>query len=292
MDNSRFSLMTLNFRRELVRKTMIVEDVLRLAADEQIPCVDILGVQKREVPAYQAAMASTGAKVFCYISTLSLFSGKASLQKALDNSMRVAKDLGAELFMIVPYYPVIDNRKAQKYGRQKTLAQLVSGFALAVEKGKEYGLKVCFETTPQEDVRLSGIEDCRYVLERVSGLGLVFDTANMLPHGDDTLAYYEALKDYIVHVHLKDVALNEAPGSLFPDERAADGRRMRCVPFGEGVIPVREVYQRMLSDGYAGRFAIEYTRPKAGACTAEEHRINLEKHLMALEPSWQRRRGI
>ena len=81
--------------------------------------------------------------------------------------MRVAKDLGAEFFMIVPYYPVIDNRKAQKSGKQKTLDQLVSGFALAVEKGKEYGLKVCFETTPQEDIRLSGIEDCRYVLVRV-----------------------------------------------------------------------------------------------------------------------------
>ena len=34
------------------------------------------------------------------------------------------------------------------------------------------------------------------MLERVPGLGLVFDTANMLPHGDDTLTYYEALKEH------------------------------------------------------------------------------------------------
>lgn len=283
MDNSHFSLMTLNLRRELTKKIMTVEDTLRLAANEQIPCVDILGVQGRAIPAYQFAMAKTGVKVCCYISTLSLFSGEKSLRKSLEKNMNVARELGAALFMIVPYYPVLDNHKARKNGRQWTLDQLVSGFALAVEKGKEYGLKVCFETTPQEDIRLSGIEDCRYVLERVPGLGLVFDTANMLPHGDDTLAYYEALKEYIVHVHLKDVALSEAPRSLFPDERAADGRRMRCVPFGEGVIPVKEIYHRMLADGYTGHFAIEYARPKLELCTTEEHRQNLEKHLVALE---------
>ena len=55
MDNSRFSLMTLNLRRELSKKALTVEDALRLAANEQIPYVDILGVQGREVWAYQAA---------------------------------------------------------------------------------------------------------------------------------------------------------------------------------------------------------------------------------------------
>ena len=282
MDNSRFSLMTLNFRRELVRKTMTVEDVLRLAADEQIPYVDILALDRKAIPAYQSAMAKTGVKLCCYISTISLFPGEASQRKSLGKNMSAARELGAALFMIVPYYPILDNRKARKNGRQWTLDRLVSGFALAVEKGKEYGLKVCFETTPQEDIRLSGIEDCRYVLERVPGLGLVFDTANMLPHGDDTLTYYEALKEHIVHVHLKDVALSEAPRSIFPDERTADGRRMQCVPFGEGVIPVTEVYLRMLADGYTGCFAIEYARPKHELCTAEEHRENLARHLAAL----------
>ena len=282
MDNSHFSLMTLNLRHDLTKKTMSVEDTLLLAANEQIPFVDILGVQDRAIPAYQSAMAKTGVKVCCYISTLSLFSGEKSIRKALDRNMSAAKALGAKFFMIVPYYPILDNRKAQRNGRHWTLDQLVSGFALAVEKGQEHGLKVCFETTPQEDIRLSGIEDCRYVLEHVQGLGLVFDTANMLPHGDDTLSYYEALKEYIIHVHLKDVALSKAQRSFFPDERSADGRCMQCVTFGEGVIPVKEVYLRMLADGYTGRFAIEYARPKNGSCTMEDHQQNLKRHLAAL----------
>lgn len=117
------------------------------------------------------------------------------------------------------------------------------------------------------------------MLDRVPQLGLVFDTANMLPHGDETLAAYEALKDRIIHVHLKDVALlNERP-SLFQREVAADGRLMKATLFGQGVIPVKEVYDRMVADGYTGTFAIEYIRPKEAYCSCQEHSDHLRSFL-------------
>lgn len=275
--------MTLYMEQELRKRKLSVSDVLKIAAADGIPSVDVIGVSGKAIRAYQTAMQQTGVGVYCYISYVSMFRSEASILKTLDRTMQNAKALGAKLNMIVPYLPIIDNRKACKLGRDRTLNKLVDGFRLAVRKGREYGLTVCFETTPQEDIRLSGIEDCRFVLERVPELGLVFDTANMLPHGDETLAYYEALKAHIVHVHLKDVALTEAEPSIFPDERTADGKRMQCAVFGEGVIPVREVYRRMIADGYKGRFAIEYMRPKRGDCTADEHTICLEKHLTAIQ---------
>lgn len=110
-------------------------------------------------------------------------------------------------------------------------------------------------------------------------MGLVFDTANMLPHGDDPLESYEALKDRIVHVHLKDVALVNAKPSLIEPEVAADGRLMRGTVFGNGAIPVKEIYDRMRADGYSGTFAIEYIRPKADCCSLQAHESHLNAYI-------------
>ena len=283
MGNERFSLMTMNLAKELIRGSMTVEDTLRLAAEEGIPYVDVIRVSPKELGVYQKAMTATGVKVYCYICYVSLFSEEKTIRKALEKELCIARSLQAKKVMIVPYYPVVDHRKAKKLGREQTLETLVRGFQIAVAMGREYGLDVCFETTPQEDIRLSGTEDCRYVLERVPGLGLVLDTANMLPHGDEPLTAYEALKKYIVHVHLKDVTLHKARPSPFPDERSADGRRMQLVAIGDGVIPVREIYRRMLVEGYEGVFSIEYARPKNGICTLQEHAEQIKKHLSLLK---------
>lgn len=274
-----FSLMTFGLTKELVRKTMSVQDTLQLAANAGAKYVDLRWVVAKSVPEYQTAMQATGVKVCCYISAFSFFGKEKAICAALDRDMAVARDLGAKLFMIVPYNQFFDCRKARKLGRDRVLALMVRGFQLAVEKGKEYDLEVCFETTPDEVIRLSGTEDCRYVLDHVPGLGLAFDTANMLPNGDDTLSAYEALKDRIVHVHLKDVVLVEAKPSIFENEVAADGRLMRGTVFGKGVVPVKEVFDRMCADGYNGVFAIEYIRPKNEICSLQDHESHLKSYL-------------
>lgn len=77
--------------------------------------------------------------------------------------------------------------------------------------------------------------------------------------------------------------LVNAKPSLFEPEMAADGRLMRGTVFGKGVIPVKEIYERMRADGYSGTFAIEYIRPKSGCCSLQEHKAHLKsyiKHLM------------
>ncbi|WP_165860266.1 sugar phosphate isomerase/epimerase family protein [Ruthenibacterium lactatiformans] len=283
MEGKRLSLMTFNFSKDYHKKTMTVQDSLMLAADEGIPYVDVMRADAKSASEYRKAMAATGVQIYCYISCISFFAKKQAICAALDRDMAVAKSLKAKSFMIVPYYMMIDNPKAKRLGRERVLELMVSGFRMAVEKGNEYGLKVCFETTPAEEIRLSGTEDCKYVLERVPGLGLVFDTANMLPHGDETLAACEMLREFIVHVHLKDVALAKPKFSLLPDERTADGRLMKGTVFGQGVIPVGEIYERMKQSGYTGVFAIEYIHPDNRACTLSEHKSELAKYLTYLD---------
>lgn len=280
MNRSRLSLMTFNLEKDIKRGTMTIRDTAQMAANAGIPFIDVMRTGEKSLTEYQNALKETDVKVYCYISCVSFFAKDVAIGTALERDMRVAEKLGAVLFMIVPYYPIIDNRKAKKMGRDKTLKQLIRGFRIAVEQGKKHDLKVCFETTPVEELHLSGTEDCRYVLDHVAELGLVFDTANMLPHGDETMEAYEALKDRIVHVHLKDVILTESKPSLFfPEERAADGRLMKGTRFGRGIIPIRDLYERMIKDGYTGIFAIEYMRPDRKPCTLKVHEAELEHYL-------------
>ncbi len=282
MSREKFSLMTFSMAQDLARKTMTIEDTLKMAADSGIPCVDVMRVSTKKVSEYRAAIERTGAGVHCYIAVVSFFDKVERIAINLEKEFEVAASLGAKLFMIVPFYAVIDEKKAKKLGREQVRQCMARGFRIAVEKGKKFGLQVCFETTPQDALCLSGTEDCKWMLKQVPGLGLVFDTANMLPHGDDPLESYELLKEHMIHVHLKDVALEEPRFSLFPKEHTQDGMVMQATVFGEGVIPVRELYDRMRKDGYDGHFAIEYIHPAGGPMTLSQNSEHLQRYMYAL----------
>ena len=279
---SSLSLMTFSLAQDLMRKTMSIEDTLRLAKKAGLPCVDVMRVKPALIPEYTKAVEKTGVHVYCYIAVVSFFEKPAAIQKNLEKELQTAKSLSAKLFMIVPYYYLVDEKRAKKLGREKTRQQMKKGFQMAVEAGKRFGLTVCFETTPQDDLCLSGTEDCRWMLQQVLGLGLVFDTANMLPHGDDPVEAYEALKDYIVHVHLKDVSLKKRRFSMLPQEVTDDGRVMEVTTLGQGTIPITQLYKRMQEGGYSGYYAIEYAHPKGGPLEINQHSEHLQQYLCAL----------
>ena len=276
LEKSRLSLMTFSLAPELMTGKLKTADTLCLAAEAGVSFVDLMNISAGSIPGYLSAMAATGVSVNCYIASISFFSSDEKLRKTLEREMGIADALRARFFMIVPYALPTELLKAKKLGKERVREHLITGFRTAVEEGKRRGLTVCFETTPHDELALSSSEDCAAVLNAVEDLGLVFDTANMLPAGEPPLQSYERLKDRICYVHLKDVLLTRG-GSRFFDELTADGRRMHCCLWGEGEIPLTELYERMLRDGYTGRFAIEYARP-SGLKGYEEHLEQLQAH--------------
>lgn len=95
------------------------------------------------------------------------------------------------------------------------------------------------------------------LIEEVPGLKLVFDTGNPVFQRDrskpepypwqDPMEFFQAVKDHIVHVHIKD-CLNPPEGSNEPE---------RYTFPGEGQAKVPEILAALKEMGYTGAYAIE-----------------------------------
>lgn len=269
-DKSRMSLMTFPMLVDIALGSISIEDSMLVAKENGVPYIDVMRVGKKDIAKYRAAMKETGVRVYTYIASISFISSLASRNGSIRKNLETASALGAKYMMIVPY-SATTRKKAQRLGPDRVKELMIEGFSEATRIGKEYDIRICVETTPHDISRLSGTQDCLDILNAVPELDFVFDTANMLPHGDEPLDAYEKLKGRIAHVHLKDVALIEQKRVSSFAERSADGRVMKCVVWGRGVIPVQELYERMLADGYSGCFAIEYAHPDAMRCRVDEH---------------------
>lgn len=95
------------------------------------------------------------------------------------------------------------------------------------------------------------------LIEEVPGMKLIFDTGNPIFQLDrsqaepypwqDPLEFYEAVKDHVAHVHIKD-CLNPLAGSTEPE---------RYTMPGEGQAHLPELLARLDTNNYAGAFSIE-----------------------------------
>ncbi len=86
-------------------------------------------------------------------------------------------------------------------------------------------------------------EGCLDILKQFAGehFKAVFDFANFVQAGQNTLEAYERLKPYIAYIHVKD--------ALFEDGSV--------VPAGQGDGSVAEILGRLKGDGYSGYLSIE-----------------------------------
>lgn len=288
MNLEKFSLMIFPFAVEKKIGVLSIDDIFRLAHECGLCYVDTMRVKKKEVPRYLEAIKKNHVKIYCHIENISFFASKNTIQKNIISKIMIAKELGAEKLMIVPYIPIIDTYKAGKLQRQDIMEKLYDGFFMAVNEAKKAGVKVCFETTPQEVIKLSGTDDCQELLDKISELQLVFDTANMLPHGDEPLDSLKKLMSRISYVHLKDVELEDIEGLVIEPEKTKNGKLMKCCVWGKGTIPINKIYRTLITEGYAGKFAIEYARPCKEPCEYEEHKRQIMKFIDAMKgKEWQ-----
>ncbi len=127
-----------------------------------------------------------------------------------------------------------DDWKKEVFRRLRELAKMAEdgGVILGHENCSGYG-----GIGPDEALELLAAVGSR-------AFKFIFDPGNVVMHGGNSWEFYKAVRDHIVHVHIKDA------------KSGPDGKKVACYPDeGEGDIP------RIMSDlkglGYAGYISIE-----------------------------------
>jgi sugar phosphate isomerase/epimerase len=103
-------------------------------------------------------------------------------------------------------------------------------------------------------------------------LKLVWDTGNPVAHGQDPWKFYQAVREHVVYVHVKDCVM--------------EGGKVRYTFPGEGGGRVRDVAADMLSRGYTGGFSIE---PHLAAIVHEGKQASAENSAFSLYVEYGRR---
>lgn len=149
-------------------------------------------------------------------------------------SIRIAQQLG------IPYIRVFGNNIVEE--RDACIARVSAGISQLCSKASHDGVTVLLEVHGD----FNTVETLSPVLEalrEVPNFGLIWDICHThAPYGMDWLRFYETMRPYIRHVHIKDKAANEL---VLP---------------GDGEIPIREIIGRMTADGYDGYFSLEWER--------------------------------
>lgn len=204
------------------------------------------------LPLYTKLMRDAGLDVDCLITTENI----AALEPRVRETrlIRVQEQLeqmdrcGIEKMMIAPAMQHPNNMA--EYEKMRDL--MIDGLNKAVEMVKGSNMQVTIENLSSITRPDSRMQDLRYILDCVPGLGYVLDSANFFCIGEDVLEAYELLKDRTVHAHMKDWKWDP-----FGEWVRENLPRFHGCALGVGDVPLRQLLKNMKRDGYDGSLVIE-----------------------------------
>ena len=94
------------------------------------------------------------------------------------------------------------------------------------------------------------------VSERTDNVAVCFDVGNPLWVDESPIDILNAVKDRVVHVHIKDYEVSEDSA-----DKTLGGRGIREMPVGDGSVPIAEAIRILIDNGYDGFFSTEDSTP-------------------------------
>ncbi len=170
----------------------------------------------------------------------------------------IAKALDTKVLMLVPHaHAGIEGLRPEEIR-----AALAKHWQPITAYARELGLRVVAEDTPDQKLHFCAAEDVMEVLDRVPGLELVYDSANMTLVEEDPVEYLHKFAGRIGYVHLKDY--RTAPAGKLMVEYAQDGRKMSTARMGTGIIDIPGVVKALEEIGYSGEMTVEFAEDDDG----------------------------
>ena len=217
---------------------------------------DIVAFRPENIAATKKAFADSGVKLVC-IGTSCSFRDPKKYGAAITegkNALELCAELG------VPYIRVFGNDIKSADGKAEIEAVIYGiselcdyADSLRHKYGKnsngavnteENGISVLLEVHGDFNTVKVLLPICERLSER-KNFGLIWDFAHSERADEDPKVFWDALKPYVKHVHVKD------------HKKQSDGSRKLC-SVGSGDIRIRSTVRMMLRDGYDGYFALEH----------------------------------
>ena len=251
------------------------ERQLEVAAATGVRAIEIRGVNGRGIQTYTPREAETLQKILeqrgMHVSSIGSPIGKIGVDEDFAPHFEAFKNVAAlcgvfgtrNIRMFSFYVPAgaAEKREDEVLRRLERLAEYAAREGLTLLHENEKG--IYGDVAPR----------CLRLMERLYGphFRAVFDFANFVQCGQDTLEAYRILKPYIAYVHVKDA-------------RAATGQ---VVPAGWGDGHVREILADLLASGYDGYLSLEPHLADFTGFGALERGAQDEKAKLEGETAWR-----
>lgn len=227
-----------------------LEEILALANRFSVRGIEIRGIggqmENREIAAFKPESATRTVQLLAdsgvtpvVLGTSCMFHTEELYRKAIQEGTD-SIDIAARLR--IPYIRVFGNNVVGD--RLSCAKQVANGIAELCRYAEHRNVTVLLEVHGDYNTE----KTLAPVLEALSGtvnFGLIWDIAHShRAYGKDWLPFYQAIRPYIRHIHIKDVS----------DDTAA-----LTLP-GDGDIPILPIARRLLEDGYDGYFSLEWEK--------------------------------
>ncbi len=270
----KFALMTYTFARQDWKKddNFNLEKMCKVGQELGVEGVDIVShsFSPLDPENIRKVLADHGQKVVCYTffpplnkpTKAERVAGIEEVKKAIE----IAKRLGTDKVMI--HTPGNSEMTAEE-----CRVNWIHGLQEAIALTNAAGLTLTIESIRHSPLSTSA--EMLRVVREVPGIKLVFDAGNVFAMGEDPLAFYNACREHIVHVHFKD--------GRWYDKTNADGSTHRDFSnelIGEGDINLTECAKALFLDGYKGYVDIEYEGNKYAPDMANQKAIEYINNIL------------
>lgn len=193
-----------------------VQEILTQCTQAGIRAVDMDLYHFNETVDHLQMLRAAGIKVACVNHHYSFEHGFDEVQA--NAHIRAAITCGAMKILVVPGYlskeegnalsKVIHDRNATAEFLETcpTAIRIAEGLRRITEMALSEGVAVTVEDFDNFASPLSGLNSLLWYLNKIPALKFTFDTGNFVTHDDDLYAAWSALKDRVIHVHVKDRA--------------------------------------------------------------------------------------
>ncbi len=151
--------------------------------------------------------------------------------------------------MGVPFMRIQGDAFPDPETRDQTLASIVKGFRRLCDHAEKMGVTNLIEVHGD----FNRVEPLVEALEKTdsASLAIMWDIEHTHKvYGDNWREFYTPLKEYVKHVHIKDIRMNDL---------APNGKPRHCL-MGEGDAPIADIVTALSRDGYRGYLSLEWEK--------------------------------